>query len=107
MNKIPQRTRSSVPVMEDPSFREVVRRVAAILLGYAINDTAGTPRLSQREMASFIGTNWEQVNNSLKFLQKEGAISIDRHRLTIRETPLRILAGPSPGICRENTTRGG
>jgi hypothetical protein len=107
MNKITQRTRSSVPVMEGPSFREVVRLVAAILLGYAINDAAVTPRLSQREMASFIGTSWEQVNSSLKFLQKEGAISIDRHRLTIRETPLRIFAGPSPGICRENMARRG
>jgi DNA-binding transcriptional regulator YhcF (GntR family) len=86
-------TSIDTPALERPSFQTVVGHIAAILLDYPGNCTAGKRCLSQREMASLIGTSWEQVNRSLKYLQKKGAIRIDRHRIIAQETLLRRIAG--------------
>ena len=83
----------AIPPMEGPSFRTVIGRVATILLGNAGNNTTPKSGLSQREMAALTETSWEQVNKSLRYLHEEGAIRIDRHRITIKEPSLRKIAG--------------
>jgi len=89
-----QRIRDMVSLVEDLSFRHVTGRVARILLEYAGDGTDPRPRLTQQEMASMAGTAREMIGRSLKVLEDEGAIRLDRHRLLItdKET-LREIAG--------------
>jgi DNA-binding GntR family transcriptional regulator len=92
MSDMSQVIPDDIPVMESQSFQTVIRRVAAILLSNAGNDTGQKPGLSQREMALLLETSWEQVNKSLRYLHKKGAIRIDRHRIIVREPSLRKIA---------------
>jgi CRP/FNR family transcriptional regulator len=82
-------------LVEDLSFRNVMGRVAKLLLKHAENGTGPEkPRLTQQDMAAMVGTAREMVGRSLKALEEKGAIRIDRQRivLTDREA-LRETAG--------------
>ncbi len=68
------------------------QRVAGILLQHAGTDTPRRSGLSQREMAERLNTSWDTVNSSLKSLQAEGAIRIDRHRMIINKKVLERIA---------------
>ncbi len=86
--------RKLLELVEDLSFKHVLGRVAKLLLDYVDDSTGVKPRLTQQEMAATVGTAREVVGRSLKTLQDEGAISMERHQLKIvdRET-LRQIAG--------------
>lgn len=71
---------------------DVRQRVAMVLLQHAGSETARRPGLSQREMAAMLGTSWDSVNSSLKSLQAEGAVRIDRHRMVINYEALEQIA---------------
>ena len=43
------------------------------------------PRLTQQEMAAMAGTAREVVGRSLKALEEEGAIKVDRNRIVITD----------------------
>lgn len=75
----------------DKSFYETRRQVAEALLGQA-NDGAGT-RVTIRGMAMNTGADWSTVRLSLRSLQEEGAIRLDRHRIYIRRDLLQKAAG--------------
>jgi CRP/FNR family transcriptional regulator len=77
-----RRLRRLISLVEDLSFRHVIGRVARILLDYAADAANGT-RLTQRDMAAMAGTAREVVSRSLKTLEADGIINIDRHRITI------------------------
>ncbi len=77
------RLRHLVSLVEDLSFRHVIGRVAKILLDYAGDGAAPSPRLTQRDMAAMAGTAREIVSRSLKALEEDGIISVDRHRIVI------------------------
>ena len=80
--------------MEDLSFRHVTGRVAKMLLEYAGDGDGERPRLTQQEMAAMIGTAREMVGRSLKSLEEEGAIRVERNRIIITDlAALRELAG--------------
>ncbi|UCE98255.1 MAG: Crp/Fnr family transcriptional regulator [Dehalococcoidia bacterium] len=79
------RLRHLIALVEDLSFRHVIGRVAKILLEYATDGTSPGPRLTQREMASMAGTAREVVSRSLKNLEKDGFIKIDRQRIIIKD----------------------
>jgi len=79
------RVRDLVSLVEDLSFRQVIGRVAKILLQHAGDGTAPLPRLTQQEMAAMAGTAREVVGRSLKALEEEGAIRLDHHRIVIRD----------------------
>jgi len=79
------RVRHLLSLVEDLSFRRVIGRVAKILLEHAGDGTGHEPRLTQQEMAAMAGTAREMVGRSLKALEEEGAISLDRHRIIIRD----------------------
>lgn len=84
-----EKVRHFVSLVEDLSFRHVTGRVAKLLLEYATDhgeQEAGigtTPRLTQQDMAAMVGTAREVVGRSLKSLEEEGAIRMDRHRIAI------------------------
>jgi len=86
VNKVlASRVRDLVSLVEDLSFRHVTSRVAKILLEYAGDGKGPRPRLTQQEMAAMAGTVREVVGRSLKALEAEGVIKLDRHRIVITD----------------------
>lgn len=79
------RTRQLVELVEDLSFRHVIGRVAKILLEHAGDGISPRPRLTQQDMAAMAGTVREVVSRSLKALEEEGAIRLERHRIKIAD----------------------
>jgi CRP/FNR family cyclic AMP-dependent transcriptional regulator len=83
------KVRHFVSLVEDLSFRHVTGRVAKLLLEYATNGSeegkgkSPRPRLTQQDMAAMVGTAREVVGRSLKALEEEGAIKMERHRIAI------------------------
>ena len=80
-----RRVRHLVSLVEDLSFKHVIGRVAKILLEHVGGEMGRVPRLTQQEMAAMAGTAREVVGRSLKALEEEGAIKLDRHRIIIRD----------------------
>jgi len=89
--------RRLIALVEDLSFRHVIGRVARILLEHAGGEMGGGPRLTQQEMAAMAGTAREVVGRSLKALEEEGVIRLDRHRIVIvdKEALQSIMEVPS------------
>ncbi|HXZ94295.1 MAG TPA: Crp/Fnr family transcriptional regulator [Dehalococcoidia bacterium] len=80
-----ERVRHLVSLVEDLSFRHVISRVAKILFEQTGGEMHRGPRLTQQEMAAMAGTAREVVGRSLKALEEEGAIRLDRHRIIITD----------------------
>jgi CRP/FNR family transcriptional regulator len=79
------RVRHLMSLVEDLSFKHVIGRVAKILLEHVGGGIDHGPRLTQQEMAAMAGTAREMVGRSLKALEEEGAIKLDRHRIIITD----------------------
>ena len=79
-------------LMQDPSFREAKGLVAKVLLDFAREATDENSHLAQRDIATIIGRDWQTVHMSLKSLDHEGAIRIERNRITINKELLRKIA---------------
>jgi CRP-like cAMP-binding protein len=92
-----RRVRHLVSLVEDLSFRHVIGRVAKILFERVGGEMGRGPRLTQQEMAAMAGTAREVVGRSLKALEEEGAIKVDRHRIIItdKEALRKIMEVPS------------
>lgn len=89
------RMRHLVLLVEDLSFRQVIGRVARILLENAGDGAGPSPQLTQRDMAAMAGTVREVVSRSLRTLEEEGAIKMDRHRIIILDKKiLQKIVGP-------------
>jgi CRP-like cAMP-binding protein len=89
-----QRVQHLVSLVEDLSFRHVTGRVAKVLLEHTGDGTGEKPRLTQQEMAAMIGTAREMVGRSLKALEGEGIIRMERNRIVITDQKaLREMAG--------------
>jgi CRP-like cAMP-binding protein len=80
-----EQVRKLVSLVEDLSFRHVISRVAKILLEQASDSTGPKPRLTQQEIAAMAGTAREVVGRSLKALEEEGAIRLERHRIVVTD----------------------
>jgi CRP/FNR family transcriptional regulator len=80
-----RRVRQLLSLVEDLSFKHVISRVAKILFEHIGGEMSGRPRLTQQEMAAMAGTAREVVGRSLKALEEEGAIKLDRHRIIITD----------------------
>ena len=80
-----ERVRHFVSLVEDLSFRHVIGRIAKLLLQYAGDGASPGQRLTQQDMAAMVGTAREVVGRSLKTLEDEGAIRMDRHRIVITD----------------------
>ena len=91
-----ERVRQLVSLVEDLSFRRVIGRVARILLEHAGDGASSGPRLNQQEMAAMDGTAREVVGRSLKTLEEEGKIRLERHRIVITDKEaLKGIVGAS------------
>ncbi len=92
-----RRVRDLVSLVEDLSFRHVISRVARILFEHIKGEADRRPRLTQQEMAAMAGTAREVVGRSLRALEEQGAIKIDRHRIIItdKEALLKVMGMPS------------
>jgi len=91
---ISEQTRLLLTLVEDLSFKNVTGRVAKILLQNSAPGPEGYQRLTQYEMAAMAGTAREVVGRSLKNLEDSGAISLERHRIVIKDRSyLDRLAG--------------
>jgi len=82
INVLSKKIRHLLALVEDLSFRQVISRISRILLEYA-DGTGPKPKLTQQEMAGLAGTAREVVGRSLKTLQVEGLIRMERNRLII------------------------
>jgi len=80
-----ERTRQLMALVEDLSFRNVISRVAKVLLENAGNGAAPGARLTQQEMAAMVGSVREVVARSLKALEAEGTVRLERHRIRIMD----------------------
>ena len=74
-------------------FLHIRGLVARVLLEHASDSTNGQSRVAQRDIAAIVGTDWGTVHMSLKSMQDEGAIQIERHRLILNKQLLQKLAG--------------
>ena len=92
-----ERVRQLVSLVEDLSFRHVIGRVAKILLECAGSETSPRPQFTQQEIAAIAGTAREVVGRSLKTLEEEGVITLDRHRIVItnKEALREMVETPS------------
>ncbi|MFA5309546.1 MAG: Crp/Fnr family transcriptional regulator [Dehalococcoidales bacterium] len=89
-----RRVEELISLVEDFSFRHVSGRVAKILLEYTGGASGENPRLTQQEIAAVIGTAREMVGRSLKNLEMEGAIKMERNRIVITsKESLKKIAG--------------
>ncbi|MHB1131739.1 MAG: Crp/Fnr family transcriptional regulator [Chloroflexota bacterium] len=84
------RLRHLTNVVEDLSFRNVTSRLAKVLLEHADASVAQgeaglRQRLTQQEMAAMIGTAREMVGRSLKALEAQGAVRMERHRIIVTD----------------------
>lgn len=70
---------------QDQSFNRVKGLVAKVLLETATNSKPRRRCLAQRDIARITGTGWGIVHMSLKSLQDEGVIRIERNRLIINK----------------------
>jgi len=90
------RVRQLVSLVEDLSFKQVIGRVAKILLENAADGTGHVPQFTQQEMAAMAGTAREVVARSLKALEEEGAIRLQRRRIAITDREaLKEMVGTS------------
>lgn len=78
-----EQERIMLTLVEDLSFKNVVGRVAKILLKNLEPGPDGLPKLTQYEMAAMAGTAREVVGRSLKGLEDLGAIRLEKHRIVI------------------------
>jgi len=96
INVLAGRVRQLLSLIEDLSFKQVINRIAKILLQHAGDGKEGNQRLAQREMASMAGTVREVVGRSLQDLEAKKLIKMDRHRIIIKdEEGLKNIAGVS------------
>ena len=95
-NVLATQLRHLASLVVDLSFRPVVSRVAKILLEYAGNGAGPSQRLTQQNIAAIAGTVREVVGRSLKALETDGVIRMDRHRIVITDKgALEGIAGVS------------
>lgn len=96
IESIARRTRHLVAMVEDLALRSVKARLARLLLAEAARtpvsgEIARSQMVTQAEMAARLGTVREMIGRGLRDLADDGAISLDRHRIVIRD-PARLAA---------------
>jgi hypothetical protein len=72
-------------------------RLARVLLDNAAEPVPQKHQLAQNDMAKLADMGWEMVHSSLRSLQKEGAIKLERHRIIINKKLLQDTVEASAG----------
>jgi CRP/FNR family transcriptional regulator, cyclic AMP receptor protein len=95
-NVLASRVRFYISLIDELSFKPVTSRVAKILLQNAGNRAENGQRITQQDMAALAGTVREVIGRSLKTLERNNIIRMDRHRIIIQDKEaLRNIAGVS------------
>lgn len=88
-----QRTRKLVAKVAETSLYPVTSRLAKVLLELPPERLSGGNRLSQEDLAAYLGTVREVLARSLRQLQRKGAIQVRRgHIVVLDEYILRSIA---------------
>jgi CRP/FNR family cyclic AMP-dependent transcriptional regulator len=93
-----QRVRRDSNLLEDLSSSQVLGRLAKLFLGrYGGEELTAGLNLTQKDMASLVGSSREMVNRSLKTLVEMGGIRLARRRVFIvnRDVLYKLVAGSS------------
>lgn len=77
------RVRRDSTLVKELVFTQVTGRLANLLLEHACGETDAWPRLTQQDMAAIVGTSREVVNRSLRTLEENGAIRLERHGIVV------------------------
>ena len=77
------RVRRDSLLVETLSFNQVIGRLANMLLKYYGEEKIVGIKLTQQDMADMIGTSREMVNKSLKIMENNGAIRLQRNGIEI------------------------
>lgn len=82
------RLRQAIALVEDLSFRQVAGRVARVLLQAVaphpgVGAGAGGRLLTQREIAEMAGTSREVVARTLRQLEQDGLVRVERGRIVL------------------------
>ena len=77
------RVRRDSTLVKELSFTQVTGRLAHLLLEHAGAEADDWPRLTQQDIAAMVGTTRVVVNRSLRTLEENGAIRLERHGIVI------------------------
>jgi CRP/FNR family transcriptional regulator len=82
------RLRRLTMMVEDLSFRNIVSRLARMLLNLAAVEgrVSPMPRLTHDEMAAIVGSVRDVVGRALKALERAGAIRIEGQRIFVEDS---------------------
>lgn len=81
-----QRMQYLVGLVQDLSLRPVIGRLAHLILENANDDTFHRPHwFTQTELAARLGTVPDVVGRTLRGLEADGLIEVQRHRIRIRD----------------------
>jgi CRP/FNR family transcriptional regulator len=79
-----ERIRRDSNLLEDLSSSQVLARLAKLFLGrYGGEEVTVGLNLTQKDMASLVGSSREMVNRSLKAIEEMGGIRLSRRRIII------------------------
>ena len=79
-----ERLRQSVILVEDLSLRPVINRLARLILEEADGDTLFRPAwYTQNELAARLGTVADVIQRSLRKLEADNLIEVDRQQILI------------------------
>lgn len=79
-----ERIRRDSNLLEDLSSSQVLARLAKLFLGrYGGEEHTVGLNLTQKDMASLVGSSREMVNRSLKVIEEKGGIRLSRRRVFI------------------------
>jgi CRP/FNR family transcriptional regulator len=93
-----ERIRRDSNLLEDLSSSQVLVRLAKLFLGrYGGEEITAGLNLTQKDMASLVGSSREMVNRSLKIIEDMGGIRLSRRRVFILDKDVlqKIVDGTS------------
>jgi CRP/FNR family transcriptional regulator len=84
ISSLAERIRRDSSLLEDLSSSQVLARLAKLFLGrYGGEEITAGLNLTQKDMASLVGSSREMVNRSLKVIEEMGGIRLSRRRVII------------------------
>jgi len=81
------------PGKRGKSMVNIKGQVARVLLNHAVENTDGRNRLTHRDIAEMLNTDWGKIHKSLRSLHDDGVIKIDGNRIIIGLRSLQKAAG--------------
>lgn len=79
------RVRRDSSLVEVLSFGQVISRLAGLILKQAAAGAELLPHFTQQDLASMVGTSRVVVNRSLRTMEEQGAIRLQRRRIVITD----------------------